>query len=162
MTPNHQSTNQPINETQVIESRLHHVLNNRVFVGIPRRTGDWVTGSDAVARRLLYFAAGDRFGLDFWGANEYGTTAWRVVICEALGAGEHGDKLPHVRPLVSVLLDINGAQRGQAFMHWLRLNNDDLFSRTPEQWNPIHHYFNRSPLVRLKGLISSTKARKNE
>ena len=139
--------------TQVIESRLEKRINRRVFAGQARRAGPWRVGADDVARRLLEFAPGDRFGFDLWASNDYGSTRWRVVVCEALASDEIGDVVPDVRPFVSVLADVSGAKRVQAFMAWLQAKNDDLQRLTEGEWSRANLYFNRAPLVRLKGLL---------
>ncbi len=138
--------------TQVIESRLEKRINRRVFAGQARRAGPWRVGADEVARRLLEFAPGDRFGFDLWASNDYGSTRWRVVVCEALPAGEPGDVVPDVRPFVNVLADVSGARRVQAFMAWLQSKNDDLQRLNAGEWGRVHLYSNRAPLVRLNGL----------
>ena len=140
--------------TQVIESRLHKRINRRVFAGIPRSTGPWQVGDDGVARRLLAFAPGDRFGFDLWASNDYGSTRWRVVVCEALGAARIGDKVPDVRPFVSILADVAGAKRVQAFLAWLGAKDDDLQKLSEGEWGRASLYFNRAPLVRLKGMAA--------
>lgn len=144
--------------TQVIESRLQKRINRRVFAGAPRSTGHWQVGADDVARRLLTFAPGDRFGFDLWAANEFGSTRWRVVICEALNAGEQGDLVPDVRPFITVLADVSGASRVKAFMAWLQTKGDDLKGMSADGWESTDLYFNRAPLVRLKGLVSGLSA----
>jgi Protein of unknown function (DUF2840) len=69
--------------------------------------------------RIAFFRPGDRFGLALWEANDFGTTHWRVLVCRTLRAGESGTRVPQVRPGAHVLLDIEGATRAKAALHWL-------------------------------------------
>ncbi|CAE6868812.1 hypothetical protein CFBP6600_44900 (plasmid) [Xanthomonas arboricola pv. corylina] len=101
---------------QVIEAFAKGWTNRRILAGKPRQVGRWVIGEDGTRRRLLSFAPGDRFALDVWEQNDYGTTRWRVVLCEALPAGQAGESVPAVRPDVAIL-----AGQNRVLLVWQRL-----------------------------------------
>ena len=69
--------------------------------------------------RIAFFKPGERFGLALWEANDYGTIRWRVLVCRALHAGQTGTRVPQVKPGAHVLMDIGGATRAKAALHWL-------------------------------------------
>lgn len=138
--------------TQVRESRMHQRINHRIFAGAATSSGPWVVEAGGVARRLLTFGAGIRFGFDRWEANPHGSTRWRVLICETLPEGALGDCVPDVRPMVKVLADVRGSTRAQTFMAWLQARQDELWGLAEEEWARVHLYFNRMPLARLRGV----------
>lgn len=141
--------------TQVRESRLQERINHRVFAGAkPLAVGAWREGEEGVMSRLLAFPAGVRFAFDRWDANRHGSVGWRVLVCETLAPGEWGDCVPDVRPMVRVLADVKGATRAQAFMAWLQARQDDIERPSELEWARVHLYFNRMPLVRLRGVQS--------
>lgn len=137
-------------QTELVEAFAEGRANRRVLVGTAEHTGPWKIGADGVRRRLLRFPQGHRFVLDCWERNDYGTTRWRVVVCEALPAGAQGVPVPAVRPGVALLADIQGATRVKAFLAWLRDHGDriDHFSRT--ELARIELHFQRMPLARLR------------
>lgn len=69
--------------------------------------------------RIAFFRPGERFGLALWEANDYGTARWRVIVCRALSAGQSGARVPQVSPGAHVLMDVSGALRAKAALHWL-------------------------------------------
>jgi hypothetical protein len=69
---------------------------------------------------VLSFPPGARFALDLWACNRYGTIQWRCFVCEAIGPGEEGDRVPLVAPAAKVLLHTEGAAQSRLFLAWLR------------------------------------------
>lgn len=141
---------------EVVEAFEEGRANRRVIVGKPSKTGAWQVGKDSTRRRLLGFDQGARFVLDCWERNDYGTTRWRVVVCQALPPGEQGTRVPSVRPGVALLADIQGAARVRAFLSWLRQQGDRIERFTAAEWARIELHFQRMPLARLRA-IAGTK-----
>ena len=104
----------------VTEVSLDHRTNRhyRLVFGAPFEVLA-MDHAQAITARRATFRPGDRFGLALWEANDFGTTQWRVLVCRALRAGETGVRVPQVRPGAHVLLDITGATRARAALHWL-------------------------------------------
>jgi Protein of unknown function (DUF2840) len=102
--------------------------------------------------RIAFFRPGDRFGLALWEANDFGTTSWRVLVCRALGAGEPGARIPQVRPGAQVLLDVEGATRAKAALHWLRpyIEGGDALSIPEDRFAEANFRLKNTPLARLK------------
>lgn len=102
--------------------------------------------------RIAFFRPGDRFGLALWEANDFGTTHWRVLVCRALRAGETGVRVPQVRPGAHVLLDVEGATRAKATLHWLSpyIQSGDATALPDERYIEIGFRLNATPLARLK------------
>ncbi|MBO9740855.1 DUF2840 domain-containing protein [Xanthomonas axonopodis pv. begoniae] len=144
---------------QVIEAFAKGWTNRRILAGKPRQVGRWVIGEDGTRRRLLSFAPGDRFALDLWEQNDYGTTRWRVVLCEALPAGQAGESVPAVRPDVAILADITGATRVRAYVAWLALNRSKIDTLNRLELARIEQFFQRMPLARLKVLTADVRAK---
>lgn len=92
--------------------------NYRVVFGSPRRTETLARAEGYTAQRLS-FVPGDRFALDLWACNSYGTIQWRCFVCEAIGPAEEGDHVPCVRPAAAVLLHTRGAAQSRLFLAWL-------------------------------------------
>lgn len=141
---------------EVVEAFDEGRANRRVIVGTPSKTGAWKAGKDGIRRRLLGFDQGARFVLDCWERNDYGTTRWRVVVCEALPPGEQGARVPSVRPGVALLADIQGAARVRSFLSWLRQQGDRIERFTAAEWARIDLNFQRMPLARLRAIARTT------
>lgn len=140
---------------EVVEAFEEGRANRRVIVGKPSHTGPWKTGKDGTRRRLLGFDQGARFVLDCWERNDYGTTRWRVVVCEALPPGERGTRVPAIRPGVALLADVTGAARVRAFLAWMRQQGDRIERFTPAELARIELHFQRQPLARLRAIAGS-------
>ncbi len=102
--------------------------------------------------RIAFFRPGDRFGLALWEANDYGTTRWRVFVCRALRTGETGTRVPQVRPGARVLLDVSGATRAKAALHWLSgyVKSGDAPSLPDHAFTDAGFRIANAPLARLK------------
>ncbi len=144
---------------EVVEAFQKGRANRRVLVGKPRHVGPWVLGEDGTRRRLLRFAPGDRFALDLWEQNDYGTTRWRVVLCEALRPGMEGVSVPSVRPNVAILADITGATRVRGYVAWLALNAGKIGQLDRLKLARIEQFFQRMPLARLKVYTADVRAK---
>ena len=146
---------------EVIEAIREGLLNRYVLAGEPSSVGPWKVGEEGTRRRLLTFPVGRRFVLDSWERNEYGSTRWRVLVCEPISAGETGQKLPGIRPLVRVLLDVSGVRRAQAFLAWLRPRQGQLDELSHDQWTVIETHYCRASLVRLRAAMRAVKETAN-
>jgi hypothetical protein len=102
--------------------------------------------------RIAFFRPGDRFGLALWEANDFGTTSWRVFVCRALASHETGARVPQVRPGARVLLDVKGATRAKAALHWLApyVEAGDALSMPEARFIETEFRLKNTPLVRLK------------
>lgn len=135
---------------ECIEAYAEGRVNRRVLAGSPAVTGPWNVGPDGVQRRRVGFPAGDRFVLDLWERNDYGTARWRVVVARAGWPGEAVELLPAVRPGAVILADIQGAQRVRAFLAWLRQKGDRIERFSDAELARIELHFLRAPLARLR------------
>ena len=106
--------------TQVREEFLEGRHNYRLLFGHPesRRTAQSMDGYTA---RLSYFAAGERFALDLWSRNAYGTVRWRCFVCETVSPGDEAERVPFVTPAARVLLSTKGAAQSRLFLAWVAL-----------------------------------------
>jgi hypothetical protein len=93
--------------------------NYRVLFGEPLRTQK-MARAEGYTVNVLGFVPGARFALDLWACNQYGTIRWRCFVCEAIGPGEEGDRVPMVAPAARVLLHTQGAAQSRLFLAWLR------------------------------------------
>lgn len=93
--------------------------NYRVLFGEPMRTQK-MARAEGYTVNVLGFIPGARFALDLWACNQYGTIRWRCFVCEAIGPGEEGDRVPMVAPAAKVLLYTQGAAQSRLFLAWLR------------------------------------------
>jgi len=102
--------------------------------------------------RIAFFRPGDRFGLALWEANDFGTTHWRVLVCRALASAENGVRVPQVRPGAHILLDVKGATRAKAALHWLApyVEAGDALSLPEERFAETEFRLKNTPLARLK------------
>ena len=102
--------------------------------------------------RIAFFRPGDRFGLALWEANDFGTTHWRVLACRALASHETGARVPQVRPGARVLLDVKGATRAKAALHWLApyVEAGDALSMPEDRFIETEFRLKNTPLARLK------------
>jgi hypothetical protein len=102
--------------------------------------------------RIAFFRPGDRFGLALWEANDFGTTSWRVLVCRALSTSERGARVPQVRPGAHVLLDVEGATRAKAALHWLRpyIEAGDALALSENRFAEADFRLKNTPLARLK------------
>lgn len=141
---------------EVVEAYGQGRVNRRVLAGVVETQGAWVEGADGLRRRLLRFASGSRLVFDYWTRNAYGTTQWRVCVCESAAVGQ-GVVLPAIRPAVTLLADISGSPRVRAFLAWLRGEGTRIERFTHAEWSRIELHFQRMPLARLRS-ISGTKA----
>ena len=137
---------------EVIEAYGQGRANRRVLVGSFEQAGPWLVGTDGLRRRLLRFAPGARFVFDYWARNEYGTTRWRVCVCEAVTGEGRGVVMPAIRPAVALLADIHGSPRVRAFLAWLSEQGNRIERFTQAEWSRIELHFQRMPLARLRSL----------
>lgn len=142
---------------EVVEAYAPGRVNRRVLVGVADQEGPWTVGGDGIRRRLLRFAPEARFAIDYWTRNEYGTTRWRVAICESKAAGEAVTPMPAIRPGVVLLVDIQGAARARAFLAWLAEQGNHVGRFSHAELARIELHFQRMPLARLRALEGSKK-----
>jgi hypothetical protein len=109
--------------------------------------------------RIAFFRPGDRFGLALWEANDFGTTHWRVLVCRALAADEPGVRVPQVRPGAHVLLDVEGATRAKAALHWLApyVEEGDALALPEERFREAEFRLKNTPLARLKAYTEAIR-----
>jgi hypothetical protein len=102
--------------------------------------------------RVAFFRPGDRFGLALWEANDFGTVAWRVLVCRALRSDEPGSRVPQVKPGAQVLLDVEGATRAKAALYWLRpyIEAGDALALPEARFAEVDFRLKNMPLVQLK------------
>lgn len=143
---------------EVVEAFEEGRANRRIIVGNPASKGQWTVGADGIRRRLLGFDVGARFVLDCWERNDYGTTRWRVVVCEALVPGGGGVRVPSIRPGVALLVDVQGAARVRSFLAWLRVQGDRIERYSAAELARIELHFQRMPLARLRAISGSRNA----
>jgi hypothetical protein len=92
--------------------------NFRALFGTPLRT-ETLARDEGYTAKVLSFVRGDRFALDLWTCNSYGTIQWRCFVCEAIGPGEDGARVPCVAPAARLLLHTRGAAQSRLFLAWL-------------------------------------------
>ena len=92
--------------------------NDRVLFGRPVRKRI-LQRSEGHTDAMWSFRAGERFAIDLWRRNAYGTIQWRCFVCEGLERGEVGEVIPCATPGVRVLLKTSGAAQSRLFLAWL-------------------------------------------
>jgi hypothetical protein len=131
------------------------VCNMRLLAGMPQRI-ETLAASAGYTRQRAYFEPGAYFALDLWERNTFGTTAWRVIVARTVGAGEPACRLPCVRPGAYPLLDVQGATRARAALHWLAAHGDAL-ERIPERdFALAQAHFQRAPLARVRAYLETS------
>ena len=132
--------------------------NYRVLFGAPVRIHR-MARAQGFTVNVLSFIPGARFALDLWACNRYGTIRWRCFVCEAIGPGEEGDRVPQVTPAARVLLHTQGAAQSRLFIAWLRELEErgiDPVTRPKETFEAAHFRLHgsradRTPPRRLSG-----------
>lgn len=142
-----------VDALELVESFAKGRANRRVLIGEPRVKRPWVDCRDGIKRRLVTFSGGQRFALNLWERNDYGTTRWRVVIAEAPMPGEVCSVLPAMRPGARILADVQGSARVRAFMAWLRSNAGRIGQMKPAELARVELHFQRAPIARLRAAI---------
>jgi len=104
--------------TQVHEEFVEGRQNYRLLFGQPTRRRT-VNSKDGYTARTNYFAPAERFALDLWSRNEYGTVHWRCFVCETVHPGQSAERVPFVTPAATVLLSTKGAAQSRLFLSWL-------------------------------------------
>lgn len=132
--------------TRVREELIEEHRNFRLLFGTPTQTRVLVSRAGHSARHH-WFAVGERFALDLWTRNAYGTIRWRCFVCESVEAGAECVTVPCVYPAARVLLSTQGAAQSRLFLAWLReLEGEGRDPRTcPGQTFEAAHF-------RLQGL----------
>ena len=114
--------------------------NDRLLFGHPAHTAV-LESREGLTRGTAAFAAGARFALDLWRRNTYGTTQWRVFVCEAIDPPEEGEWVPCVTPAVRVLLASRGVAQSRLVLAWLReleAEAVDVLTCPPERFEAAH------------------------
>ncbi len=111
-------TRQRIPVTTVRMLYAEGAKNYRLLFGRPLRI-ETVSQREGYTAAIARFVPGARFGLDLWRSNAYGTIQWRCFVCEAIGPGEAGERVPCVAPAARVLLQTKGAAQSRVFLAWL-------------------------------------------
>jgi hypothetical protein len=104
--------------TQVNELFMDGQRNYRLLFGQPAYSRALQSEIGFLAR-AHYFAPGERFALDLWSRNAYGTIRWRTFICETVRPGERAERVPFVAPAASILLSTKGAAQSRLALAWL-------------------------------------------
>ena len=104
--------------TQVNELFMEGQRNYRLLFGQPTYSRA-SQGQEGLTARAHYFAPGERFALDLWSRNAYGTIRWRTFICETVRPGERAERVPFVAPAARILLSTKGAAQSRLFLAWL-------------------------------------------
>ena len=112
-------------------------------------------------RGVALFTRGARFALDLWTSNSYGTVRWQSFVCEAIGPGEAGTRVPLVSPAARVLLRSKGAAQSRLFLAWLQGLEEsgiDLLCCPAETFEAAHFRLqgsraDRTPAQRLSGAL---------
>ena len=113
--------------------------------------------SASVTIKDAYFAPGDRFALSLWRRNEFGTTAWRTIILQAVSAHENAQRAPQVRPGARVLFDLSGSLRGRIAHHWIVSIADDLSKLTEASIARMESTFRTQSYTRLRATLARYK-----
>ncbi|WNL48576.1 DUF2840 domain-containing protein (plasmid) [Dyella sp. BiH032] len=130
------------------------VLNNRLIAGNPLRK-EVLASTAGHTIELAHFAPHQRFALDLWRRNEFGTTAWRVIVGRTIAPGEYGQKLPGVHPAAVPLMDVSGATRARAALRWLRDKSDEIDELTEAELVSADMFFNNAPMKRIRTYITA-------
>jgi hypothetical protein len=145
--------------TQVFTQFREGVNNYRVLFGVPEKI-ETVHQIQGETEQVYYFAAGERFALDLWKRNAYGTIQWRCFVCEAVAPGMKAETVPCIAPAAKVLLHTQGAARSRLFLTWLadlQSAGVNLLQCPPETFEAAHFRLqgsraDRTPSRRLSGL----------
>ena len=132
--------------------------NHRVLMGNPLRT-ETLARAEGYTVQVWRFLRGSRFVLDLWACNAYGTIQWRCFVCEAIGPGDEGERVPFVTPAAKVLLYTRGAAQSRLFLEWLRELQEsgvDPLTCPPETFEAAHFRLHgsrahKTPARRLSG-----------
>ena len=106
--------------TQVREEFAEGRHNCRLLFGRAQRSRTALS-RQGYSARLNYFTAGERFALDLWSRNAYGTVRWRCFVCETVSPGDEAERVPFVSPAARVLLSTKGAAQSRLFLAWVAL-----------------------------------------
>ena len=132
--------------TQVNELFMEGQRNYRLLFGQPTYSRA-SQGQEGLTARAHYFAPGERFALDLWSRNAYGTIRWRTFICETVRPGERAERVPFVAPAARILLSTKGAAQSRLALAWLanlEAQGTDLRLCPAERFQAAH--------LRLQGL----------
>jgi hypothetical protein len=133
--------------------------NYRVLFGVPE-TIETIHQIEGETDQIYYFAAYQRFALDLWKRNAYGTIQWRCFVCEAVVPGTEAETVACISPAAKVLLHTKGAAQSRLFLAWLADVESaglDLLHCPPETFESAHFRLqgsraDRTPPRRLSGL----------
>ena len=136
--------------TTVTQEFRVHKRNYRILFGAAEK----VLKLDE-ARSVAVFSPGSIIGLDLWDSNLYGTTQWRVLVCQTVAPGEVAQRIPQVAAGDRILLDVRGATRARAALRWLasHVDGQNLNDISAERFALASLRLNRMPLTRLKRYI---------
>ena len=93
--------------------------NHRLRFGVP----EYEMRLDK-SRTVYAFQPQQTFGYIRWQANSFGTTDWRLYVCQTRGAGRIS-RLPGIRPGADILLNIHGTEAMKSALRQIdRLEKD--------------------------------------
>jgi hypothetical protein len=93
-------------------------------------------------RRIVSFRPGAIFAFVRWASNDFGTIVSRIDIVRAVGAGEHYQTLPFVRPGGDILLRLDGwpkVERVLKVIDGIEALDIDPAEIAPEHWRHINN-----------------------
>lgn len=143
-----------IHATRVRTEYLEGQTNSRLIAGVPIRQ-ETIIAVPGHTVELHYFEPNKRFALDLWSRNEFGTTAWRVLVARTIGPGEVAHRLPHVHPAAIPLLDVEGATRAKAALRWLRDQGDAVEALTEDVLLNADQFFNHAAMKRIRTYLAA-------
>ncbi|EQD30215.1 hypothetical protein B1A_05553 [mine drainage metagenome] len=131
--------------------------NYALIAGNPVRVIEFER-SASITIKDAYFEPGARFALSLWRRNEFGTTAWRTIILQAVSAHENAQRVPQVRPGARVIFDLSGPLRGRIAHHWIVSIAGDLAQLTEASIARMESTFRTQSYTRLRATLAHYKA----
>lgn len=129
------------------------VRNYALIAGGPVAWKD-VKRSVEVTIRVAYFAPGARFALSLWERNEFGTTAWRTLILEAVRPGEIASRVQSVRPGARVLLDVAVPMRARVAHRWIAANLSEVMTSKSADLVKLDATLRCASATRLRAMLA--------
>lgn len=112
-------------------------INHRLRFGTPE-----MSITLRKSQKLYAFSIGQVFGYIRWKANEFGTTDWRLYICQASLSGQV-TRVPGIIPGVNVLLSVHGNIAMQRMLKQIDSlevqTGGGLGTITPAYWRHLHN-----------------------
>jgi hypothetical protein len=114
---------------------IRNRAQDRLLFGRPADRSDLAEGGTVHG-----FYQGDLFGFVRWRGDEYGTQTWRVIVAQAIGAGDTGTRIPGVEPGGELLLHAFGAVRARRALKAIDALSDahELDAIASAYWRHLH------------------------